>query len=233
MAGTLRQRRENTMTTLFKTEECCFICGNRSEHHEMGSSSEFGSPDLDLRPAPMMRSTVRWWVHRCPTCGYCAPRICDGPEIAKQIIGSPEYISRLSDPAFTDVANHFRCHALIQTAAGNHAGAGWAALNAAWICDDDGKEAEGAAQACRREAIASFTTAREAGQQITGEADGDMLLLADLNRRTGQFAEAVAICNRGIAAHPRQQIFLAQRRFAQDGDKRCHTMNEAYAAMDS
>jgi hypothetical protein len=57
-----------------------------------------------------------------------------------------------------------------------------------------------------------------------------MLLLADLYRRTGQFEEAVAVCDRGIAEHPLRGIFLVQRRFVQGGDRQCHTINETYEA---
>src|SRR5262249_6696974 len=146
------------MTTLFPQKETCFVCGNISEHTVIGSTNTFGSPDLDLRPSEMQRSTITHWIQRCPTCGYCARSISTGPEIAKQIVTSPEYVEQRDNPAYPALANQFLCWALIQAADGNDAVAGRAALDAAWICDDE--QAAEKADICRRKAIASFASAK-------------------------------------------------------------------------
>jgi hypothetical protein len=41
----------------------------------VSTTNEIGSRDLDNRPAEMMRSTIQYWICRCPKCGYCAPDI--------------------------------------------------------------------------------------------------------------------------------------------------------------
>jgi hypothetical protein len=102
------------------------------------------------------------------------PSISEGAEEAKAIVETIEYRARPGDPGFPSDANHFRCHALIMTV-GNRTAVGWAAMHAAWICDDPGREE--AEKACRREAIASFTLVRDAGQTIMDHAISDMLLM--------------------------------------------------------
>ena len=187
------------MTTLFKEEETCFVCGKSSEHTVLGSTNAFGSPDLDLRPPPMKRSTIRHWVQRCPFCGYCAASISEGPEAAKRIVTSSGYGEQLA-AAFPALANQFLCWSLIQAADGEEAGAAMAALHAAWICDDERATAK--ADICRRKAIAQFTNARAKGQQFAEDGAAETLLLVDLYRRTGQFEQVEAICEEELARHP-------------------------------
>jgi Uncharacterized protein conserved in bacteria (DUF2225) len=216
------------MTTMFPQKETCLVCGNTSEHMAISSTNTFGSPDLDLRPPEMQRSTITHWVQRCPTCGYCASSISRGPEIAKQIVTSSEYVEQRDNPDFPALANQFLCWALIQAAAGDDANAGRAAVDAAWICDD--KQAMAKADICRRKAIALFTNAKAKGQQFAGDDATEMLVLADLYRRTGQFDQVESICNDGLARHPAdlmQSLFSAQRRLARNQDRQRHTVEEA------
>ena len=49
------------MSTHINVERICSVCNNRSDHIILGSSNTFGSPDLDLSPAQMLRSTMCWW----------------------------------------------------------------------------------------------------------------------------------------------------------------------------
>jgi hypothetical protein len=216
------------MTTLFPQEETCFVCGKTSKHTVIGSTNTFGSPDLDLRPPEMQRSTITHWVQRCPSCGYCSSSISEGPAIAKQVVTQPEYIEQRDNPGFPALADSFLCWGLIQAADGGDANAGRAALDAAWICDD--ARAAEKADICRRKAIASFTGAKAKGQQFAGDGATESLLLADLYRRTGQFDQVEAICNVALAQHPEeliQSLFSAQRQYAQNQDRQRHTIEEA------
>jgi hypothetical protein len=104
-------------------------------------------------------------------------------------------------------ANHFICDGRIQAASGNFAAAGWSALHAAWVCDDVADTEFGAAEGpraegFRRRAIALFGAAKAAGQTITEEAAGDMVLMADLHRRLGDFHEVAELCQAGAERHP-------------------------------
>jgi len=59
------------MTTMYEQNVDCFFCGTSSQHGSISSSNTLGSSDLDTRPAEMKRSTICYWVQRCPSCGYC------------------------------------------------------------------------------------------------------------------------------------------------------------------
>jgi ribosomal protein L37E len=60
------------MTTYTRKEVTCANCGAQSSHATLGSTNEFGSPDLDLRPPQMMRATMNAWLQECPACGLVA-----------------------------------------------------------------------------------------------------------------------------------------------------------------
>jgi len=227
------QGQEVGMTTLFSEQEACFVCGKNSEHAVIGSTNAFGWPDLDLRPPPMKRSTISHWIQRCPFCGYCASSVSEGPEIAKRIVTSPDYQEQRDDPAFPALANQLLCWTLIQTADGDDADAGSAALHAAWICDDE--QAMANADICRRKAIAFFANARAKGQKFASDGATEALLLADLYRRTGQFDQVAAICEEGLAHHPEelmQSLFAAQRQLARNRDRQSHTTDEVLEQPD-
>jgi len=77
------------MTTLFPQKETCFVCGNTSEHTVIGSTNAFGSPDLDLRPPEMQRSTITHRVQRCPTRATCrSPKNSIAPSFQRFSQGS-------------------------------------------------------------------------------------------------------------------------------------------------
>jgi len=93
-----------------------------------------------------------------------------------------------------------------------------------------GSTSVAAADICRRDAIFHFTRAKEAGEEFAGGNPGDLLLLADLYRRTGQFDQVVALCQRGLAEHPEHQaLFAFIRHLPSDPDNDCHRIEEAHA----
>ena len=81
------------MTTMFKQKVRCSVCGEESEHLAIGSTNAFGSPDLDLRPPEMQRSTMPHWVQECPKCGYVACVISDKCPVSAEFLKSEEYLS--------------------------------------------------------------------------------------------------------------------------------------------
>ncbi|MBR4908658.1 MAG: hypothetical protein IKZ43_06585 [Acidaminococcaceae bacterium] len=46
------------MTTMFRQKYKCAVCGAEQEFYGIASTNSFGSPDLDLRPPEMQRSTM-------------------------------------------------------------------------------------------------------------------------------------------------------------------------------
>lgn len=156
------QHTKGIMTTLRLKSVRCIVCGWRGEKSMIMSTSSFGPPGLDLRPAPPHGASVGLWVMDCPQCGYCAPDIGEPIEIGEVSVsagGTPEdsadrhsawrrVVTELiagdpyrhpfeiqDDPLPREAVAHLRC-GVLQHAGGSSADAGHSALWAAWVCDD-------------------------------------------------------------------------------------------------
>ena len=59
----------------------------------MTSTSTWGYPDLDLRPAEMKRSSMFAWLQECPHCGFVARDIEQTHvKVAPDFLKSEEYL---------------------------------------------------------------------------------------------------------------------------------------------
>jgi len=213
------------MTTLFEEKETCFVCGKTHKYTEIGSTNQFGSPDLDTRPPEMARSTIDCWIRCCPYCGYCAPALSKDSPQAKSIVKSEEYRQQLDNKAYPKLAKHFLCWAMIQEATGDYSTAGWAAVHAAWACDD--QNAQEASRLCRLKAIQLFQEAN--GASNLSQTGAQEALMADLLRRSGQFDQVENVCQEGLKQNPEkiiQQILTFQMTLARQQDKECHRVDE-------
>jgi hypothetical protein len=72
------------MTNLLKKEETCLVCGHISEYVIIVSTSSFGSPELDFRPAEPQRSTMRFWSSGAPSPATVPRRSPMGPSRRKK-----------------------------------------------------------------------------------------------------------------------------------------------------
>ena len=158
----------------------------------IASTNQFGSPDLDMRPPEMLRSTMNTWVQCCENCGYSAPCIGDGDTSVSSVIASSKYESLRSYTSFPKLANQFLCWKLIAESEGKYDSAGWAALHAAWVCDDSNKCKE--AIQCREYAISMFEHAIDKEIKFAEDSNSAFALLADLFRRVGEFEMAFSLC---------------------------------------
>jgi hypothetical protein len=218
------------MTTIARVSRNCAICRTVSSQIVLGSTNAFGPSDLDTRPAEMLRSTLPYWIERCPACGFCAPDISKPQEGAAGIVRTPAYQEQLRDPGFPALANSFLCHALLLEHAARYSDGGWAAVHAAWACDDEGSPA---ASRCRERAVLLFRMAREQGQAVAAQPGADEAVLTDLLRRSGHDGEAMAACRDGLAMDP-EPLIAAVLRFQQAligrGDRKPHTISDAMEA---
>lgn len=226
------------MTTIAETETTCALCGARSTHPMIASTSTFGASDLDTRPAEVVRSSLCFWVAVCPTCGYAG-----GPSLAwpaesfhegsrraiERCLRSATYRRQRRDPSFPDLANRFLCRALIEERIGDHSRAGWSTLHAAWACDDAGEAA--AAVRCRLLAAERFQEERAEGGEFA-EPETEQAIIAETLRRAGRHAEAVEVCDEVLAESEDEglrAIVSLVRRLAERGDDARHTVDEAFA----
>lgn len=216
------------MTRLYSRRITCYNCGNTSEYTVLASTSQFGDPDLDTRPAETERSSILYWIQCCPSCGYCSVDVSKGLPGFGEVVRSEAYAEQRDSAEYPELANRFLCWALLQESEGDCAEAAWAILHAAWICDD--AEDAGAALRCRRRAIALLQRARAEG---VGFADGvgvEEAILADLYRRSGQFEEVGGICEAGLAKGPGDlvgRVLSFQTALAAREDGGCYTVTDA------
>ena len=218
------------MTTFIEAELTCAVCGHTDTHTVLMSTSAFGSPDLDMRPSMPARAALPMYVQCCQSCGYCAQDVSEAPAGAAAVVAQEAYQAQLQDARMPYLANLFLCHSMIQEATEDYAAAGWAAVRAAWACDDEGEAYAEAAVRCRLRAVALFTEARQRGQTFVREPGGEEALLVDLLRRSGRFADAEALIEQGLARQPSeliQRILHFQRRLCRRRDTNVYTVEEA------
>lgn len=219
------------MTTTLEIPKKCALCGEISKHIELTSTNTFGPSDLDTRPPEMKRSTIQWWIERCPSCGYCAPYISEQLTEAPEVIKSKSYQEQLKNPNFPELVNSFLCWSLIKEKCNDFVDAGWSAVHAAWGCDDERRDES--AQECRKKAITLFQKAKEREQSFMRNKTDEKVLLVDLFRRSGQFEEALKICDDELKEESKesvskllQLIFQFQKTLISNSDTGCHNMGE-------
>ena len=215
------------MTTLNEEKKECTICGTSSIHMEIISTKALGSSDLDARPPEPERSSIDYWIQRCPACGYCAPDISKGDKEISNIILSDPYKKQLKNPEFPDLANSFLCWALILEEESQFKIAGWTVVKAVWACDDAGNN--DAAQACRKRAVSLLHKAREKGQWFADHAGTEEALIVDLLRRSGQFELALSMCDERLEKEPEKfihDVLVYQKNLIEKADVDRHTTSE-------
>lgn len=169
------------MSRIVPIERKCAICGAINEYSSLASTNTFGGgPDLDLRPAEMMRSTMPVWIQECPECGY----ISDPSEVTKEWLKSEKYLLCDGIVFASDLAKQFYKYYLINLEDDNPADAFFAILHAAWTCDDIDDSIN--AKHCRELAI---PLAAKLIEEKYKDQENIKIMRADLMRRAGQFAE--------------------------------------------
>ena len=220
------------MTTAFEKVVTCAICGEEQAVQAMGSTSAFGTMDLDTRPPQMRRSSMWLWLQECASCGYVAADLGDADEVKPMDSLWHAYLAELNSPRRQRLANLFVRRSLLDEAAGDLAAAGWRRLHAAWVCDDHGLAEEASLQ--RRAAIGLFERSRAAGRPAMEQSvGGDELLLADLARRCGDFEVALAYCELGSRLEVQpfiRQLLEFEKRLCAAADMACHNVGEVQTA---
>ncbi len=218
------------MTTFREVVRTCAVCGHTANHTVLVSTGAFGPSDLDTRPPPPARLALPLEIQCCPVCGYCAQDVGQASPVAREMVRRTEYQAQLRHTHFPYLANLYLCHSMVREAEGDDAAAGWAALRAAWACDDAGEAYAEAGAMCRRRAVDLFTQARARGQTFAPQAAAEDAILVDLLRRGGRFAEALALAEQRLAADPDDPVrgvLRFQRHLCRRRDDGRHTVQEA------
>ncbi len=177
------------MTTMRLVSKRCGVCYTGIKYFRIGSTCSFGSPDLDLRPAEMQRSTMSNWVHSCPKCGYVAYDISKKPSFDKSYLFSEEYITCGGIEFLSELAKIFYRKALLALKENDIKDAYANILCAAWCCDD-----------CRdkENAILCRKKTDELYEQAPVDFKNNMnnkVRHIDVLRRAMLFDKAIAMCD--------------------------------------
>jgi len=222
------------LTTFGEKKKTCFLCGTESMHKGLISTASLGSTDLDSRPPEPERSSLSYWIHTCPSCGYCAPDLSDGDRAFEAVVRSEEYRNTLENPSTPRLAGQFLCWALLQESRKEYEKAGWAAIHAAWACDDAG--AGQWAAKCRKRASELLMRAREMGQWFAEDAGLEEAILVDLLRRAGLFEKALRLCEERLRKEPEETVKVIlqyQEDLIRKSDDGRHTVAEAQRRVQS
>jgi hypothetical protein len=206
----------------------CAVCGALVDDAPVSLPEPQAPPDFDTRPGEPLRSTIGLWVGRCRDCGYCAPDLTLADERAPAIIASESYREILGHAMLASKAREFLAFAHLLEKLHQFADAGWSALHAAWVCDDDRDPVS--AEHCRATAIDLWKRGKQVGQLFCDGMASEFALITDVYRRMGEFEQATVACTEGLDLEDlppavesmlRHQLVLIQRR-----DTGPHSMSE-------
>lgn len=212
------------MTTVLPSVQTCGVCQQRSTQRILGSTSAFGSHDLDLRPPPLQRHTMEYWQQECPGCGYVNTDLDELLPGAVGVVRSTEFAALRAAVHEPALVNRFKRHALLQ--ADDAVKAGWSILHAAWVYDDLNRPER--ARRCREE-CADFWSTLEYGAD---EPSARMrTVMVDVLRRAEHFEEAealieVILATGGATDHMRRALAF-QRTLIAAGDTAGYTLEQA------
>ncbi len=212
------------MTTFFDTTMQCALCGQTVHVRLIASTIAFGPSDLDTRPPPLARTTLAYDMMCCPGCGYCAPKIEKAPPQAAAIVASTAYQETRHHTTLPELARSFLCWSQIAEATHAYDKAGWAALKAAWACDDACATEE--AIQCRERAAHLFQLAQAHKQPFAADAASEYAILADVWRRSRHFQKAIDAAEEGLRHTPSslvKQVLQFQITLARQQDAALYT----------
>ena len=216
------------MTTMYEKEVKCCVCGTNSNHEVVGSSYSHGSSDLDTRPPEMTRSTIYYSIQRCPSCGYCASDLSECSGDIKFHVESKEYQEIIGNKAIPKVAASFLALSYEKQQTHQYSESAWAAIRAAWICDDKNKQK--ASQECRKKAISMIENANAYSQNMGDQAGATEALTIDLMRRAGMFEQALKLADETKTKDIEEiimQVIAYEESLIESKDIDSHTVSEA------
>ena len=206
------------MSTVVQDKMKCTCCGKKFGIGVIGSTSRLGYMDLDTRPPQMLRSTMMYWIHTCPKCGFVNDTEKEDNSGLKDYIKTEEYTTCEGYEFDNELAAGFYRLGLINIAKGEYHDAFMAFLKAAWCFDDKNDEIKAAI--CRERAISVIDS-------IKNDREDSIALYADVYRRVGRFSEF-------LNKYPNVQfdkdilntVMKAEKMLAAKGDTKCHNLGE-------
>ncbi len=214
------------MSTIKEKIAYCVACGQPSEQTWLVSFSTFSGPDLDFRPAQLLRSTMKHWIMICPHCGYVAENISKWPRPACKVL---ERLYATADIGLPQLGYQFQKRALHCEHQKDIRGAIRAYLCAVWVCDD----AEDDVRAREMRAKCLELTQRKMRRCRKRDWNRYLLLKADLLRRMSFFEELATIdTSDKRMSEFTKAVIVCQQVLAQRGDVAAHCFDEFNLEME-
>lgn len=213
------------MTTIGHERVDCAVCGESSSHPFIASTNTFGSPDLDLRPPPMKRSTITYWLQQCPHCGFVANQIDEAEEAEITLWREPGFQLARADIADADLIGRFRTRALIDERLGRFDAAARNMLCAAWAADDQDNDASVDLRSRAADMLMDALPGAGADETIPMRTQ-----LIDILRRAGRWNEAMTVANEVLAADIANETI---RHVAQFGKARAEAHDDACYSIEA
>jgi hypothetical protein len=184
------------MTTLGNIDVACSICRTVSRQTTIGSTNSIGSPDLDLRPPEMQRSTMAYWLQECPTCGYASGSIDESEADTKAAMDTDEFRAIQSGSLSDTLVGRFLKASIVAEGLENNKSAANYSLWAAWAADD--ADNYDVAEACRSKSADLYLSLVP---DLDKDSEAFTILAAqtvDILRRARRWAEASDLASRLI-----------------------------------
>ena len=209
--------------TFKEDTKICGVCG-QPVHVTIAQNilTGGGSMDLDLRPAPEKRDTLKYQIQLCRKCGYCWPDIAKERKREKIAI----VLNALLD--FDDTAALFARAAEIEIADNAPSFASYMLyMKAAWVMDDLKNKKK--SDEYRKLAIKQMELymERDAIARTTGD---NYLALIDVLRRIGDFEKAkrfLGIAELYATESVLPQILAFQKKLIENKDTGRYTTGDA------
>lgn len=199
----------------------CANCGYQNEVDFMEPGEESGLRDLDTRPEAPKRYEIRFGVHRCEKCGYASRDISTPINFDTNILQSQEYQDLLHSNNYSYLAKTYMLASMIQESINNYEAAAELMLNAAWMRDDKGVDA----QEIRLEAARLY--------KLCPPTDKVKRILVDLYRRAEEFDEAEELLNEykdTVQDKVVKQVLDFEAKLIEEYDSDCHSCSEMATA---
>lgn len=209
------------MSTFYPVKVKCAMCGKKSEHTRIGSTSAFGPMDLDTRPPALERYTIGCKVQMCPSCGYAIYNLEVKTPVEPEFLQSEAY-QTTNGHKMNDLATAFYRQGLIYHECNNVVREFISYLHAAWACDD-AHEHENAVT-CRLAALHVMDTA---STPIYDAEATNIIMRLDLLRRTRQFDKVLEYRDTKLETEFLQSLLDYEIVLAERQDPHCHTVEDA------
>ena len=227
------------MTTMFRQKYKCAVCGAEQEFYGIASTNSFGSPDLDLRPPEMQRSTMEQWIQQCPKCGYVSGSIDDDAgKVTKKWLKSKEYTQNDGIEFQSWLADQFYKFYKISHLNEKCEEAFYSLLHTAWACDDC-EDTKNAAH-CRSLAVpllnklideiiaGKYESEDDCDEDADLKKENLLLMKTDLLRRSGQFEMLLSeYASRSFKNDIMNKVLAFQLAKAAEKDDACYTVEDA------